>query len=1128
MYRSLPNIPFDLIIGRDTIKDFNLGALLPSHFFSEDVAPVILSLHTTHPLLLEHIPLHVPVSSEKDNSRQAQCDTSALGCNTELCGCQVISGSQPEYDSFNQDGLISATTFSGTHTWWQGEEKSSSLKRCYWPEPSALNQTQRTFVAALAEQNDHLFATILPDGDDIDDDKIDAFAPFLKVDEPVRRNEFFPNNDLLSAIQIEGDSNLTDLLVPLISRYSHLFSNTLNKEPADTPPFDWNVDTEKWKQPKNRGPPRIQSAAKQAEISRQLDLLLEQGVIERSNASYYSQVLLTPKPPNGYRMCIDYRNTNECTAPASWPLPNIKQMFTRLGTHKSSVYGVMDLTSGYHQAPLSLASRIFTAFIVFCGIFHYLRLPFGPKRAPSYFQEMMAAVVLVGLVYFICEIYLDDCIVHASCNAEFLTRLEQVFKRFDKHELLLKPGKCCFGLSKVEFCGRVVSREGISMSDKKISQVLSFPLPVYYKQLKSFLGLANYFRPHVRNHSEVARPLHGMLENYARGKVLKWTPAFEASFKELQGLISDCPTMHFVDPDEDLTLHTDASNYGIGGYLFQVIDGVELPVAFVSKSLSEAQLRWATIQKEAYGIFYSCKELDPLLRDRHFTLGTDHKNLLYIKESSNPMIVRWYMAIQELDYTQMYIKGTNNPIADGFSRLCANRMVEFPKEYTADDIFVSAMLTDLVIPNDKHQLIKTVHNSLVGHHGVDRTIKKLLQAHPSWPYLRQHVKLFVKQCPLCQKLSQMKLQIHSHPFTTSRLTPMETINIDYVGPYPDGGYTLVIIDCFSRWVELFAIDQANGENSAVALLEHFGRFGAPSQVKSDRGSHFVNSVIREFLLLIGTEHCLTLAYSKEENALVERANKEVNRHLRAFTFDSNTVDSWRLALPMVQRIMNTSFSDRTKLAPSQLLFGNALDLDRGIILPSRESVQGNQPLSEYMDKLVSLQEKLILIARKNIVFTDAIHMGEYKPQRTDYRPDSYVLVKYREGSAPTRLHTPWKGPLRVISGKKSKFILFDLITNKEKEYHVTDMKPFHFDPLLTNPIDVARKDHLEFFVESILQHKGSKGSKRTQFHFLIKWAGYDDDKNTWEPYANIRDMKICHEYLQAHNLAYLIPKKFRT
>jgi hypothetical protein len=209
---------------------------------------------------------------------------------------------------------------------------------------------------------------------------------------------------------------------------------------------------------------RVQSSANQAETVKQIDQLLAENIIERSDASYYSQVLLTAKPDGTKRFCIDYRKLNDCTKPASWPLLNVKQMFVRLGTHKSSIYGVVDLPLGYHQAPLSLAARIFTAFITFCGVFHYLRPPFGPKRAPSYFQEMMAAVVLAGLVYFICEIYLDDCIIHAANNAVFLARLESVFQLFSKHKLFVKPAKFKFGMSKIEFCGRVISKEGISMS----------------------------------------------------------------------------------------------------------------------------------------------------------------------------------------------------------------------------------------------------------------------------------------------------------------------------------------------------------------------------------------------------------------------------------------------------------------------------------------------------------------------------------------------------------------------------------------------------------------------------------------------------------------------------------------
>jgi hypothetical protein len=279
-------------------------------------------------------------------------------------------------------------------------------------------------------------------------------------------------------------------------------------------------------------------------------------------------------------------------------------------------------------------------------------------------------------------------------------------------------------------------------------------------------------------------------------------------------------------------------------------------------------------------------------------------------------------------------------------------------------------------------------------------------------------------------------------------------------------------------------------------------------------------------MLVGTEHCLTLAYSKEENALVERANKGVNRHLRAFIFDTNTLDNWRLSLPMVQRIMNATFTDRTKFSSSQLLFGNAINLDRGIFVPSTEANRNAQPLSDYMIKMLAVQDNILTIARNIIIFADSMHLGTYPALRTDYAPGTFVLVKYREGAPPTRLHAVLKGPFRVIGGQNPVFNLLNLITNQSKEYQVSDMKPFLFDPLHTSPIDVVRKDYLEFFVEAILKHSGNRHSKKTNLRFYIKWLGYEDDRNTWEPYSNIRDMTVCHEYLRAHGMANLIPKKF--
>jgi transposase InsO family protein len=163
-------------------------------------------------------------------------------------------------------------------------------------------------------------------------------------------------------------------------------------------------------------------------------------------------------------------------------------------------------------------------------------------------------------------------------------------------------------------------------------------------------------------------------------------------------------------------------------------------------------------------------------------------------------------------------------------------------------------------------------------------------------------------------MSMLKVPIHAHGFSTSTYTPIGCPNIDFVGLIPDEGYVLVIIDTFTRWVELYHTIDASALYFAQCLLKRFGRFGAPLQLRSDNGPHFIADVIKEFLSLIGTPHCLTLAYSKEENALLERMNKKVNRHLRALTFDNLTLTDYSASLPFVQRILNSNRSHCLKIS----------------------------------------------------------------------------------------------------------------------------------------------------------------------------------------------------------------------
>ena len=226
----------------------------------------------------------------------------------------------------------------------------------------------------------------------------------------------------------------------------------------------------------------------------------------------------------------------------------------------------------------------------------------GLKGAGAYFQGVLAGTVLVGLLYVICELYIDDLIIHAQNTNEFCERLEKVFKQLSKHRILVNPEKCELGLSEVEYVGHTINSQGLSFSREKIDKVLQIAEPILGKDLKSFLGVAVYFIDNIRNYSEIVRPLHHMIHNYDKNRRLVWTDEGRTAFHLIKEAINTCTTLFFIDDHSPIKLFTDASDFGIGGYLCQVVEGVERPIAFVSHSLSAQEIRWSTIEKECYAI----------------------------------------------------------------------------------------------------------------------------------------------------------------------------------------------------------------------------------------------------------------------------------------------------------------------------------------------------------------------------------------------------------------------------------------------------------------------------------------------------------------------------------------------
>jgi hypothetical protein len=460
--------------------------------------------------------------------------------------------------------------------------------------------------------------------------------------------------------------------------------------------------------------------------------------------------------------------------------------------------------------------------------------------------------------------------------------------------------------------------------------------------VRAFLGLCNFFREHVRGHSLIDREIRKVVTDYDEKKRFTWTEPATAAFQELKSGIQNCAKLYFVDPAGDLVLETDASDYGVGAYLYYTLPKsddpkAQYPIAFLSKSLDARQQRWDTPEKEAFAIFLALKKWDHILRNVHFVLRTDHKNLTYLNFAGSAKVYRWKLSIQGFDFDIEHIAGKDNIVADVMSRLCpmmdatpeqVNALFEGHEEY---------LNTDGRLDTTIQKAIAKYHNSTVGHHGVEATIRQMDKAQvPHWPFMRKHIAHFIKYlCPCCQKMNQLRPVIHTNPFSTSAYRIMDVNNIDLIGPMPPdrygNTYVLVIRDAFSRWTDLSAIPSKEVTSVVPALLKFFGTFGWPTELRSDGGSEFVNSTIELLLDAVGTEHSITLAYSHEENSIVERANKEVLRRLKDLIFESRLVTIWSDMLTMVQRIMNTQVVQSIGVSPAQLLFGNAIDLDRNFV-----------------------------------------------------------------------------------------------------------------------------------------------------------------------------------------------------
>jgi hypothetical protein len=755
----------------------------------------------------------------------------------------------------------------------------------------------------------------------------------------------------------------------------------------------------------------------------------------------------------------------------------------------------------------------------------------GLREAGSYFQYSLVNEVLNGLIMHDgVELYLDDCLVHATSDEEYLRRLRAVFERFRDANIKLNPAKCHLCLRKVEYVGHTINDKGLHFTRSKLDSVINFPIPKTKKQVKSFIGLANYFREHIRNHSTRIQPLQKLVDGYDKrhaNQAIKWEEEHTAAFEDMKRAIDECPLLWFMEDESPIYLETDASDYGIGAYLYQKVskeDGTfeDRPIGFISKSIPADRTSWDIPKKEGYAIFYALQKWEYLLRDRQFTIRTDHENLTRLRadHGTSKMVKRWFMAYQEFDIIDWeHVKGENNAIADALSRLVADHSDEHP----AITLF---HMTGEEIPTEAWNQIAQVHNHRAGHHGVQRTIDKLQASNRDWPKRREHVTRFVKLCPCCQKMSNMRKIIKAIPFTTSSYSLWDTISIDYIENLkPDEhGNTMiiVIIDNFSRFIDLYPTNSTKAEGAAEAIVNFSGKYATPQNFVTDGGPAFKSLIIKELMESLGSAHHLTNAHSKEQNALVERANGEVLRHLRNIIFDERVAAKWSKYLPLVQRIMNTTKHSSTNLTPAEIVFPSGVTVDKSIL--SNPPRGGNNSNSSYIRELEEAQFKIIAAAQEHLQQLDAKHIEERTSAdpTTVFEAGSYVLAEYLEDNLrrgpPSKLLPFLQGPFQVVrKGKKGMYIVRDLVSLKERSFHMSKLKPYNHDDRNITPLQAAVADSPdEFIVEQIIDMEGDVKRSRKLLKFKIRWAGYSPEHDTWEPWDNCKNSTVLQEYLRSH------------
>ncbi|CAA9995134.1 unnamed protein product [Nesidiocoris tenuis] len=737
-------------------------------------------------------------------------------------------------------------------------------------------------------------------------------------------------------------------------------------------------------------------------IENELQRLVEAGVLEPVETSdWATPVVPVVKPSGDIRLCGDYSGTvNRQVAVTQHPFPGFEEAFSKLSG--GQLFTRLDVRSAFLHVPVSKETSHVLTINTHCGLFRPQRLMYGVSPAPAVWQRYIDSLFKPIKCCFVH----DDVIITGKDDHEHLQNLEKVLQVCKENDLHLNLSKCKFFQKSVTFLGYKVDAAGVHKTEDKVNAVLKANTPSSVTDVKSFLGLVTFYARFVPNLATMAQPLYNLTR---KGTAFVWDAACRKSFEKIKAELASERFLAHYDPSLPIVIATDASNVGLGAVISHIVNGMERPIAYASRTLTKAETNYSVIDREALGIKWGIFKFFQYLYGRRFTLYTDHKPLVHIfgSKSKLPLLsatrmLHYALQLQIFDFDVKYRKSEQHTNADALSRLpltsqaCQSGLADEAEIFYIQQLQTTAPLTAKKIADATMQdpelreilqnlrlgtsmgdgdykystyqncifygirvYIPSCYRNMIlselheGHIGIVK-MKALARSHVYWPRIDIDIERMVKNCRACQLGAKEPAKVPTH-FWERPCHPWQRIHLDFAGPFQNVTYFLVI-DAYSKWPEVFPVKNTSSTTTIHILSELFARFGLPVCAVSDNASTFTSKDFQQYMAKNGIRHITGAPYHPSTNGQVERYVQTLKKALKALA-DSPGTPAEKLCtfLMTYRRAPHSS----TGQSPSKMMLNREIRSALDILRPT---VKSSPPVQEVKQKAFVPGEKVALRA----------------------------------------------------------------------------------------------------------------------------------------------------------------------